>query len=68
MALNFQLLVSNNNEFIFAVLPHVPPYLEMSLFPSIIIIIIIICTISAFSLYGDYFVRSFLPDGVFSTL
>ena len=25
-------------------------------------------TISAFSLYGEYVVRSFLPDGVFSTL
>ena len=38
-------------------------YLEMSLFPSIFF-----CTISAFSLYGEYVVRSFLPDGVFSTL
>ena len=37
-------------------------YLEMSLFPSIF------CTISAFSLYGKYVVRSFLPNGVFSTL
>ena len=26
------------------------------------------CTISAFSLYGEYAVRSFLPDGVFSIL
>ena len=34
-------------------------YLEMSLFPS---------TISAFSLYAEYVVRSFLLDGVFSTL
>ena len=35
-------------------------YLEMSLFLSIF------CTISAFSLYGKYVVRSFfLPDGVF---
>ena len=34
-------------------------YLEMSLFPSIF------CTISASSLYGEYVVRSFLPDGVF---
>ena len=35
-------------------------YLEMSLFPSIF---------SAFSLYyGEYVVRSFFPDGVFSTL
>ena len=34
-------------------------YLEMSLFPSIF------CTISALSLYGEYFVRSFLPNGVF---
>ena len=34
----------------------------MSLFPSIF------CTISAFSLYGEYVVRSFLPGGVFSTL
>ena len=34
-------------------------YLEMSLFPSIF---------PAFSLYGEYLVRSFLPDGVFSTL
>ena len=33
--------------------------LEMSLFPSIF------CTISAFSLYGEYVVRSFLPNGVF---
>ena len=36
--------------------------LEMSFFPSIF------CTISAFSLYGEYVVRSFLPDDVFSTL
>ena len=34
-------------------------YLEMSLFPSIF---------PAFSLYGEYVVRSFLPDGVFPTL
>ena len=34
-------------------------YLEMSLFP------IIFCTISVFSLYGEYVVRSFLPVGVF---
>ena len=34
-------------------------FYEMSLFPSIF------CTISAFSLYGEYVVRSFLPDGVF---
>ena len=34
-------------------------YLEMPLFPSIF------CTISAFSLYGEYVVRSFLLDGVF---
>ena len=34
-------------------------YLEMSLFPSIF------CTIAIFSLYGEYVVRSFLPDGVF---
>ena len=26
------------------------------------------CTISAFSLHGEYIVRSFLPDGIFSTL
>ena len=38
-------------------------YLEMSLFPSILF-----CTISAFSLYGEYVVRSFLLGGVFSTL
>ena len=31
----------------------------MSLFPSIF------CTIAVFSLYGEYVVRSFLPDGVF---
>ena len=37
-------------------------YLDMSLFPSIF------CIMSAFSLYGEYVVRSFLPDGVFSTL
>ena len=37
-------------------------YLEMSLFPSVF------CTVSAFPLYGEYVVRSFLPDGVFSTL
>ena len=37
-------------------------YLEMSLFPSIF------CTIPAFALYGEYVVRSFLPDGVSSTL
>ena len=30
-------------------------FFEMSLFPSIF------CTISAFSLYGEYVVRSFLP-------
>ena len=35
-------------------------YLEMSLFPSFGI-----CTISAFSLYGEYVVRSFFPNGVF---
>ena len=34
-------------------------YLEMSLFSSIF------CTISVFSLYGEYVVRSFLPDGIF---
>ena len=34
-------------------------YLEMSLFPSIF------RTISAFSLCGEYVVRSFLPSGVF---
>ena len=34
-------------------------YLEMSLFPRFF------CTISALSLYGEYVVRSFLPDGVF---
>ena len=37
-------------------------YLEMSLFPSIF------CNIFAFSLYGEYVVRFFLPDDVFSTL
>ena len=39
-------------------------YLEMSLFPSIF------CTNSAFSVVWtiEYVVRSFLPDGVFSTL
>ena len=35
-------------------------YLEMSLFPSIFFV-----TISAFFLYGEYVVRSFLPNGVF---
>ena len=34
-------------------------HLEMSLFPSIF------CTVAVFSLYGEYDVRSFLPDGVF---
>ena len=34
-------------------------YLEMPLFPRIF------CTITAFSLYGEYVVRSFLPGGVF---
>ena len=34
-------------------------YLEVSLFPSIF------CTIAVFSLYGEYVVRSFLPNGVF---
>ena len=34
-------------------------HLEMSLFPSIF------CTIAAFSLNGEYVVRSFLPNGVF---
>ena len=33
--------------------------LEMSLFPSIV------CTFAVFSLYGEYAVRSFLPNGVF---
>ena len=34
--------------------------LEMSLFPTVF------CTIAVFSLYGEYAVRSFLPDdGVF---
>ena len=33
-------------------------YLEMSLFPSIF------SSIAAFSLYGEYVVRSFLPNGV----
>ena len=32
---------------------------DVSLFPSIF------CTISDFSLYGEYVVRSFLPNGVF---
>ena len=34
-------------------------YLEMSLFPSIL------CIITVFSWYGEYVVRSLLPDGVF---
>ena len=34
-------------------------YLELALFPSIF------CTIAVFSLYGEYVVRSFLPNGVF---
>ena len=34
-------------------------YLKMLLFPSIF------CTISAFSLYGEYVVRSCLPNGIF---
>ena len=34
-------------------------YLEMSLFPSIF------CTISAYSLFGEYVVRVFLPNGAF---
>ena len=34
-------------------------FFEMSLFPSIF------CTISVFSLYGEYVVRSLLPNGVF---
>ena len=34
-------------------------YLEMSLFPSMF------CAIAVFSLYGEYVVRFFLPDGVF---
>ena len=33
--------------------------LEMPLFPSTF------CTIAVFSLYGEYAVRSFLPNGVF---
>ena len=37
-------------------------FLFFSLFPSFFFII------SAFSLYGEYVVRSFLPDGIFSTL
>ena len=41
-------------------------YLEMSLFPSTFFFFFF--TISAFSLYGEYVVRSFLPGGVFSTL
>ena len=32
----------------------------LSLFPSIFL-----CIISSFSLYGEYVVRSFLPDGIF---
>ena len=49
--------------FFFFFFPFFFVYLEkMSLFPSIF------CTISAFSLYKEYVVRSFLPDGVFSTL
>ena len=32
----------------------------MSLFPSIFV-----CTMSAFSLYGEHVVRPFLPNGVF---
>ena len=43
----------------FSFFPFFLVYLEMSLFPSIF---------SAISLYGKYVVRSFLPDGVFSTL
>ena len=35
-------------------------YLEMSLFPFLFF-----CTIAVFSLYGEYVVRFFLPDGVF---
>ena len=34
-------------------------FLEMPLFPRIF------CTISTFSLYGEYVVHSFLPNGVF---
>ena len=34
--------------------------LQVSLFPSTVF-----CTISAFSLFGEYVVRSFLPNGVF---
>ena len=34
-------------------------YLEVSFFPSIF------CAIAVFSLYGEYVVSSFLPDGVF---
>ena len=34
-------------------------YLEMSLLP------IIFCTVVVLSLYGEYVIRSFLPDGVF---
>ena len=34
-------------------------YLEMSLFPNIF------CIIAVFSLYGEYVVRFFLPDGAF---
>ena len=34
-------------------------YLEVSLFPSTL------CKIAVFSLYGEYVVRSFLPNGVF---
>ena len=34
-------------------------FLETSLFPSIF------CTIFDFSLYGEYVVRSFLPNGIF---
>ena len=34
---------------------------EMSLFPSIF------CTIAVLSLYGEYVVRSFLPNGVFQS-
>ena len=34
-------------------------YLEMSLFPSIF------CAVAVFSLYEEYVVRFFIPDGVF---
>ena len=43
-------------------------FFPFCLFGGVAFFEVFFCTISAFSLYGEYVVRSFLPDDVFSTL